>query len=221
MIDWGGIETVLLDMDGTLLDLNFDNYFWLEYLPARYAEILQRDPVMVRNELFAHYQRISGTLNWYSTTYWSEQLGIDVVAIKHEIRSRIRIIDGCEDFLEALQLAGKKIVMVTNAHHDSLALKMDETGLHSWFDRLISVHEFAIPKEQTECWHEVQQLHPFDPAHTLLIDDNLVALRSAHAYGIGHLLAVYLPDSGAAEKNPEEFQAMRSFSELLPVTIRE
>lgn len=38
MLDWTAIDTVLLDMDGTLLDLHFDNFFWLEYLPLRYAE---------------------------------------------------------------------------------------------------------------------------------------------------------------------------------------
>ena len=37
MIDWSCIDTVLLDMDGTLLDLHFDNFFWSEHLPRTYA----------------------------------------------------------------------------------------------------------------------------------------------------------------------------------------
>jgi putative hydrolase of the HAD superfamily len=36
-IDWSRIDTVLLDMDGTLLDLRFDNWFWQELIPSRYA----------------------------------------------------------------------------------------------------------------------------------------------------------------------------------------
>ena len=36
--DWENIETVLLDMDGTLLDLHFDNHFWLQHVPVCYAE---------------------------------------------------------------------------------------------------------------------------------------------------------------------------------------
>lgn len=219
MLNWSHIETVLLDMDGTLLDLNFDNFFWLEYLPQRYAEDTQRPADEVKQELYTHFQRIAGTLEWYSTDYWSEQLQIDVVKLKHEIRSRIRILPGCQEFLEALQMAGKDIVMVTNAHHDSLSLKMDETGLHEWFDRLISVHEFSIPKESPACWGEVHERHPFDPAHTVLIDDNLHALRSAREYGIAHLLGVYLPDSQAAEKDPEEFEALRAFDDIMPVKV--
>ena len=38
-LPWSDIDTVLLDMDGTLLDLHFDNHFWLEHLPQRYAEL--------------------------------------------------------------------------------------------------------------------------------------------------------------------------------------
>ncbi|MDH3916294.1 MAG: haloacid dehalogenase, partial [Chromatiales bacterium] len=35
--DWSTVDTVLLDMDGTLLDLRFDNYFWQELVPSRYG----------------------------------------------------------------------------------------------------------------------------------------------------------------------------------------
>ncbi|MCP4043692.1 MAG: haloacid dehalogenase, partial [Gammaproteobacteria bacterium] len=35
VINWNSIHTVLLDMDGTLLDLHFDNQFWLEHVPLR------------------------------------------------------------------------------------------------------------------------------------------------------------------------------------------
>ena len=33
IIDWTRIDTILLDMDGTLLDLGFDNFFWREHVP--------------------------------------------------------------------------------------------------------------------------------------------------------------------------------------------
>jgi putative hydrolase of the HAD superfamily len=217
MIDWTRIDTVLLDMDGTLLDLNFDNFFWLEYLPRRYAELTRQDPTEARDMLYARFGELHGTLQWYSTTYWSETLGIDVVAIKHEIRHRIRELPLCHDFLDGLRDAGKDVVMVTNAHHDSLNLKMDVTGMAHKFDKLITVHEFSLPKEQTACWEEVQRIHPFEPKRTLLVDDNLNALKSAERYGIAHLLAVYQPDTQAPKKDVEHFDAINSFDEILPV----
>jgi putative hydrolase of the HAD superfamily len=216
-VNWHNIDTVLLDMDGTLLDLNFDNYFWLEYLPERYAQEFNLDPdaarVMINNKTAA----LEGTLEWYSTTYWTQALGIDVVALKHEVRHRVQELPFCHEFLDGLKAAGKDIVMVTNAHHDSLNLKMDKTGLAHKFDKLITVHEFSLPKEDIRCWDEVQKRHPFDPARTLLIDDNLNVLKSAERYGIAHLLAIYRPDTKAPIKDVEHFNALHSFDEILPV----
>jgi len=217
MIDWGRIDTVLLDMDGTLLDLHFDNYFWQEYLPRRYAEIKRLDPEQARHSINRQTRSIQGTLEWYSTDYWSEVLKLDVVELKHEVSHKVNVRPHCEDFLDALREAGKDVVMVTNAHHDSLNLKMKKTGIADKFDRLITVHEFSLPKENPECWLEVQQRHPFDPSRTLLIDDNLRVLQSAQEYGIDQLLAIFKPDSMAPVVDVMHFLAIHSFREIMPV----
>ena len=217
MIDWQSVETVLLDMDGTLLDLHFDNFFWKEYLPQRYAEIKAVTPQAARRHILTQTRKIEGSLNWYSTDYWSEILDLDVVKLKHEISHKVAIRPFCIDFLDALRNANKEVVMVTNAHHDSLALKMDKTQLAHKFDRLITVHEFALPKEDPQCWHEVHKRHPFVAHKTLLIDDNLLALQSAQEYGIGKLLAIYQPDSQAPRREIEDFDAIHSFDEIMPI----
>jgi HAD superfamily hydrolase (TIGR01509 family) len=218
MIDWRLIDTVLLDMDGTLLDLHFDNYFWQEYLPMRFAEIKGLEPGAAKHYIVSQTRKIEGSLNWYSTDYWSEMLEIDVVELKHEISHKVAIRPFCVDFLDALRSANKDVVMVTNAHHDSLALKMDKTQLAHKFDRLITVHEFSLPKEDPLCWHEVQKRHPFSAQKTLLIDDNLLALESAREYGIGSLLAIYQPDSQAPRLEINDFEAIHSFEEIMPVS---
>lgn len=217
MIDWRQIDTVLLDMDGTLLDLHFDNFFWQEYLPRRYAEIKGVDPAEARDYILRSTREIEGSLNWYSTDYWSETLELDVVRLKHEVGHKISIRPYCVDFLDALRYAGKDVVMVTNAHHDSLALKMERTRIADKFDRLITVHEFDLPKEDPQCWHEVQRRHPFDSGKTLLIDDNLRALESAREYGIAALLAIFQPDSTAPRREIDAFDAIHSFDEIMPI----
>ena len=218
MIDWQLIDTVLLDMDGTLLDLHFDNYFWQEYLPLRFAEIKGLEPDAAKHHIVTLTRKIEGSLNWYSTDYWSEMLEIDVIELKHEISHKVAIRPFCVDFLDALRSANKDVVMVTNAHHDSLALKMDKTRLAHKFDRLITVHEFSLPKEDPLCWHEVHKRHPFSAQNTLLIDDNLLALESAREYGIGSLLAIYQPDSQAPRREIDDFDAIHSFEEIMPVS---
>jgi putative hydrolase of the HAD superfamily len=217
VIEWERIETVLLDMDGTLLDLHFDNYFWQEYLPMRYAELKGLEPVAARLHIVTRTSEIRGSLNWYSTDYWSEMLQVDIVELKHEVSHKVAIRPFCIDFLDALRGAGKDIVMVTNAHHDSLALKMDKTQLAHKFDRLITVHEFSMPKEDPNCWQEVHKRHPFRGDRTLLIDDNLHALESAREYGIDHLLAITQPDSQQPPRQIDDFDAIHSFDEIMPV----
>lgn len=217
-LDWQDIDTVLLDMDGTLLDLHFDNYFWQEYLPQRYAEIKGLDQHQTRHEIQQHTNSIRGSLDWYSTDYWTDYLGVDVVRLKHEISHRVALRPYCIEFLDGLRASGKDVVMVTNAHHDSLALKMEITLLTEKFHSMITVHEFALPKEKTECWDEVNKRHPFDPGKTLLIDDNLAALHSARRYGIRALLAIQQPDSQRPGQVVEEFDAIDHFDEILPVS---
>ena len=216
-VSWETIETVLLDMDGTLLDLHFDNYFWQEHLPLRYAQMKGLEPTAAKEYIVGMTQSLRGSLNWYSTDYWSETLQIDVVELKHEVSHKVALRPYCIDFLDALRVAKKDIVLVTNAHHDSLALKMAKTRLTPKFDRLITVHEFALPKEDPQCWCEVDKRHAFDGSKTLLIDDNLHALASAREYGIEHLLAIYQPDSRAPRLEIEHFDAIHSFDEILPV----
>mgnify|MGYP001822972649 CR=1 FL=1 len=91
MIDWQSIDTVLLDMDGTLLDLQFDNYFWLEHLPEVYASKESLSAEEAREHLHSRFHTGKGTLDWYSLDYWSEQLQMDIAELKRELKHMVRI----------------------------------------------------------------------------------------------------------------------------------
>ncbi len=128
-VPWSRIDTVLLDMDGTLLDLHFDNHFWLEYVPQRYAVARGISEAAARKELMARYQDIQGTLDWYCVDHWTRQLGLDIALLKEEVDHLISVHPHVTDFLDLLQRAGKSRVLVTNAHQKSLDLKMRRTQL--------------------------------------------------------------------------------------------
>ncbi|MEQ1593094.1 MAG: GMP/IMP nucleotidase [Thiobacillaceae bacterium] len=215
-MDWSTIRTVLLDMDGTLLDLHYDNYFWLEHVPRRYAEYHGIEPGLARAQLFEQFARHSGTLNWYCTDFWSSELALDIVQLKQEVAHLIAVRPDVPAFLDAVRHTGRRLVIVTNAHPDSLGLKMQETGLEPYFDALISSHQIGLPKEHPDFWSGLQKMEPFDVKHTLFVDDSLPVLRSAQAYGIGHLLAVCNPDSRQPHKDCGEFIAITSFAEVMP-----
>lgn len=214
-MDWKKIDTVLLDMDGTLLDLHFDTYFWLEHLPVRYAELHNMDHTDVLSWLHERIMQEQGTLNWYCLDYWSRELKVDIKALKHEIRERIAFRPYVHDFLEHLQREGTRCVIVTNAHRDSLSLKLEKTGLDQLVDRIICSHDYGVPKEQQGFWQRLQNDEPFDPARTLLVDDSLAVLASARRYGIAYLLSIIQPDSQQAGREINDFSAIEHFDELM------
>ena len=214
-LPWNRIDTVLLDMDGTLLDLHFDNQFWLHHLPQRYADkhAISLDAALA--ELLPLFQRHAGQLTWYCLDFWSRELDLPVRALKEEIAHLIALRPDADRFLAALRGAGKRIALITNAHRDSLSLKMERIELAPFFDRLISSHDYGFPKEDQQFWFALQQDFGFDPARSLFIDDSLPILRSARDYGIAHLLGVRQPDSRGARKDTEEFAAVEDYRELL------
>ena len=215
MIDWQRIDTVFLDMDGTLLDLHFDNHFWREHMPRRYAEYHGLDEAIARERLHQHYERHVGTLNWYCIDFWSSELALDIVQLKEEVVHLIAVRPDVPAFLNALRESGRRVVMVTNAHPKSLGLKMRETRLDAWFDALISSHQIGLPKEHPDFWQLLQGVEPFDPARTLFVDDSLPVLESARAYGIAHLLAVCNPDSQLPHKDCGGYQAITGFDQVM------
>ncbi|MDX2507048.1 MAG: GMP/IMP nucleotidase [Gammaproteobacteria bacterium] len=216
MLDWSKIDSVFLDMDGTLLDLHFDNHFWLEHVPRRYAEKNGLSKQEALDELIPRFKSIEGTINWYCLDYWTHELDLDIALLKEEVEHLIQVHPFVTDFLESLTKAGKRRVLVTNAHQKSLDLKMKKTSLYGLLDKIISAHQLGIPKEETRFWNKLDALERYDPKRTLLIDDNLAVLSSAQEYGIKHLLAIYQPDSKAGKKDVGTFQAISTFKEIMP-----
>jgi len=214
MIDWSRIDTVFLDMDGTLLDLHFDNHFWLEHVPKRYAEDRGLPLEQAREELMQRYRSVEGTLEWYCIDRWSRALGLDIALLKEEVDHLIAVHPHVMDFLEALQRAGKRRVLVTNAHQKSIALKMRRTPLKGHLERIICSHDIGVAKEHLDFWPRLNEIEPFDPQRTLFVDDSPSVLAAARDYGFRWLLAILAPDSQQPMRTPADFPAVRDFSEL-------
>jgi len=212
---WKDIHTVLLDMDGTLLDLHFDNHFWLEHLPKKLAEKHGISLQAAKHILTTETEDVMGTLSWYCLDYWTEKLDIDIVEAKREIDHLISIRDDSLPFIDALKASGREVVLVTNAHPDSLSLKVEHTQLDQHIDQLISTHEFAVTKESQVLWQKLQAKLGFNPKYTLFVDDSLDILKAAQEFGIKHLLAVSNPDSKQPLRDISEFPAIQDYRYLL------
>lgn len=214
-------RTLLLDMDGTLLDLHFDNYFWLTHFPKAYAEFKKVELHQAKAMLEPHFEGMRGSLNWYCTDYWSDLTGLNVIDLKVQIKHKIGFLPSVEQTLKALRQQYGELVIVTNAHPDSVSLKHEHTGVVDYVDRLISSHHLGAPKEDQLFWIKLQNQLGFESSKVCFVDDSPSVLRSAKQFGITSLFQITCPDSKAlkpsdnADLDIKGIRKIRNIEELL------
>ena len=213
-INWQSIDLVMFDMDGTLLDLAFDNLFWQHAVPQAWASQNDHPLEQALQILKPIFKAQEGTLNWYSLPYWSEQLKLDLTMLKTHYQDQIGLRPHALHVLEQLKQADKKIWLVTNAHPIVLEIKMQKTGIAGYFDELITSHDLGFAKEQTSFWHQLEQQYYFEKTRSLFIDDSEPVLHAAQHYGIGHILGISQPDSQLPKRQQLKFPAIDQLNDL-------
>lgn len=212
---WDEIDCVLLDMDGTLLDKYFDDYFWERYVPEVYARRNRLSPDEARQRLLSRYRQVEATLQWTDLDYWSEQLGLDIPELKCRIDHLIQVHPHVVDFLSFLDRKGKEIHLVTNAHSKTLAIKLRKTRIGRYFSGIICSEVVGEAKEQPVFWRKLEEIIGFDRRRTLLADDTVPVLASAREYGIAYLVHIARPSSRQPISYSSEFPSIAYFDELI------
>jgi len=212
---WQEIDTVLLDLDGTLLDKYFDDFFWEEFVPKIFAERNNLDISEAQISLLSTYKKIENTLEWTDLDYWSKQLNLNIPQLKKEVSHIVAIRPQVIEFLEYLKKKEKKIYLVTNAHPKTLEVKFERTDIARYFTAIFSSKSVEAAKEQPEFWNRLEKLIPFTKSRTLFVDDTEKVLQSARRYGIHHLLHIAQPSSKLPAIFSPIFPSIINFEELM------
>ncbi len=216
MIDWNRLDIVLLDMDGTLLDLHYDNTVWNARLPVHYAQHhgLSTDEANAR--LAGHMRRTYGSIEFYCLDHWARFTGLDILAPHQEVTELIRWRPNAQEFLRRCRTLGVPAIMATNAHRDSIRIKDQHSGIVSELDGIVSAHDYGAAKEEQAFWEALSRDYPFDPARALFVDDNAGVLDAAHAFGIGQLLTIAQPDSARPSRTDLTYPVLEDFADIFP-----
>lgn len=213
---WSDVTHVLIDMDGTLLDKYFDDYFWSHLVPERYAEKNNISFGRAKEELFTKYKSHERTLNWTDIDFWSRELDLDIPALKEQIRHLIDVHPYVEEFLTLLRKHKKQVIMATNAHYKTVALKMRKTKIGHYFDKIITSNEIGSPKEHIPFWERTQKVLGFEKERTMFIDDTEDVLLTAKEFGIRYIVFKALASSKEPPGNSNSFVEVHEFKELFP-----
>jgi len=212
---WSEIETVLLDLDGTLLDKYFDDYFWETFVPSVFAARNKLDISAAKMTLFTTYKRVEETLAWTDLDYWSNKLHLNIPMLKREIAHLIAVRPQVIPFLNFLRKKGKTVYLVTNAHPKTLDIKFEQVAISQYFRKIFSASEVGAAKEQPEFWLRLNRLLPLTEERTLFVDDNEKVLQCARNYGIRHLLHIANPSSKLPPSFSPDFASIVNFQELM------
>ncbi len=215
MIPFNEIKTVLLDMDGTILDKYYDDYFWEVYVPQKYAEKEQISLEDARRILFSMYKAEEGTLNWTDVYFWSRKTGLNILQLKKEVAYLINPHPDAEDFLKFISSDGKKVYLVTNAHNSVMELKLKKTGFNKYFHGVFTSFDIGYPKEKLEFWERLKEKVFFEPEYSIFIDDTEEILHTAKLSGIKFPILRAVSSSRSIPKKSENFLTIMKFQEII------
>ncbi|MBE2898754.1 GMP/IMP nucleotidase [Pasteurellaceae bacterium 20609_3] len=214
-LNWAAIDTVIFDLDGTLIDLALDYEFWKTIVPQAYSATHAVADAAAEQLLSAHYARIEHSMQWYDVDYWADTLQLPIREMLHTHVQNIKVRSNTQKLLTALKRAGKQLMLLTDSHPYSLQEKLAQCDLAPFFDIMVSSHEFQHPKMTDALWRELIATYGIIPDRTLLIDDMQPVLDCARANGIGHTLAIRTPNSLAGEKHFDGHESISDFAQLL------
>jgi len=218
IINWYQIDDILLDLDGTLLDLNFDLHFWLEYIPKVYSEKHNINHQQAQDILMSMLNAEKGKLNWYCIDFWQEKLELDIMELKNNTSYLIQTHPYAKSFLKLARKLNKRIYLVTNAHRKTIKLKMSVTQLQNYFDGIVSSHDFGVAKQEQAFWQELEKTIKLNKKRAIFFDDSKDVLMAAQKFNIGQVIAISKPSSQLDVKEVSGFVNIENFNQAMPIT---
>ena len=214
-IDWRSIDDVLLDMDGTLLDLHYDATFWLNNVHSIVANLTGEPEHVIQERFHRELKKHEGTLAWYCTDYWADFFGIDLIEAKQQLAHLIRFRPHAEQFLNVLNSLPLRTLIATNAHPDVIQLKLNVVPLEDMVDGIVSSHQYGVAKEHPDFWRALFDEYAINPDRALFMDDSSKVLDAADRAGVREVIEIRHPNLSEPPRSTGK-QGIDDFDVIFP-----
>lgn len=214
------MQVLSFDLDGTLVDRDFDDNLWLIELPTAYARQNNVTVEEARAHFRAEYSKVGpNRLEWYDVAYWFAHLKLDAdpKEVVEGLRHKVKLYPDVLPELRRLRKMGCRMVVFSNAPRLFLDIKIKAEGLDSFFERVVSVpSDFKKVKSHEGAFHQLAKELGVKPAEITHIGDSFeLDYKPALAEGCKAIL-IERPDVKPEKRAPDNsgVRKIRSFEEL-------
>lgn len=215
-IKWSEIDTVLLDMDGTLFDRHYEDYFWEVEIPKQYAIKTGMTFKEAKALVMELYFKQEKSLNWSNVEYWEKELGLELWNLRFQLKHLVKLHPHTLRFLRFLKKQNKKIYLVTASPQRDIEFKLGHSKIFEFFDGVCTAHEFNLPKQDILFWKKLQKKLKYSCNRTLFVDDKEDMINAAELSGIKWIIFKSKFSSKLPPKIPKKMLYVHHFDDIIP-----
>lgn len=126
------LRIISFDVDGTLVNSNFNEWIWEKEIPRLYAEKNKKDFLQALKEVKEEYDRIGEKdLRWYDINYWLKKWNLPSTEEKiiKKYKDKIKVYPEVISTLERLK-GHFSLIIITNMPLNFLKPKLEKIGNH-------------------------------------------------------------------------------------------
>ncbi len=169
------IKIISFDFDGTIVKPTFADAFWLQGVPALYAQHHHLDVEEAKKVLFEEYEKIGeNRIEWYDPGYWFDRFNLqkDWKKMLFEYRTSVEVYPEAPAVLKRLS-KNYMLIISSNAKKEFIDLQLSQAKLHQYFKKIFSsTSDFHTVKKVTDFYEMICHKLGISPQEMVHVGDH-------------------------------------------------
>ena len=208
MVKLNSTTAILLDLDGVILNLDYDIKFWESWLPEHLASQSNQSLKEVKTKIQAEIDIQRGTLNFYDLNYWDDLLSVDCMEIIREQEEKCSYLEGSYEALQRLSAMQNPKHILTNGDPRAQEYKAETQNFLEFFDSIFYSMHTGYPKEEKEFWALARHNLNLDFEDAIFIDDDFKVVTAAIKVGIKKVIWITPGKNRVLQNGIETFPSL-------------